>query len=91
MNDIRVFSPEESIFGDGMAACRINILREGDRVIGYDDGVVVVRRNNGETDLLRIVIDQKQQRIDARVIATIGYGDGEVELETDDGDTITYF
>jgi hypothetical protein len=91
MNDIRVFSEEEAMFEDGMAACRINILHEGDRVIGYDGGVVVVRRSNGETDLVRIEIDAKQKRIDARVIATIGYGDGEVELEAEDGDTITYF
>ena len=70
---------------------KIGILHKGDKVAAVTEKCVVVKRKNGEADILPIITDETGLRVDTGNIITIGYGDNVVEAETEDGVTIVNF
>lgn len=70
---------------------RINVLHEGDEVIGVTNDFVAVRRNEGVVDLIPIVRDVAGLRIDVNRIITIGYGENTVSSSEVDGVVVTTF
>lgn len=67
---------------------RINILRKGDTVINVNRDFISVRRENGEVDLVPLIIDESGLRIDKTNIVTIGYGNNTVSTDLDNDVTI---
>ena len=67
---------------------RINILRKGDTVINVNRDFISVRRENGEVDLVPLIIDESGLRIDKTNIVTIGYGNNTVSTDLDKDVTI---
>ena len=70
---------------------RIIVLRPGDEVISERESFIAIRRANGETGLLGLEMTDLGFRINRDHAITIGFGDGEVEAETEDGVTVTNF
>lgn len=70
----------------------IGILKKGDEVISVTPEFIAVRRKNKEVDLVPLVHDPEYGlRVDAQKIVTIGFGENEVSVETEDGDLLTNF
>lgn len=70
---------------------KVNVLREGDRVLNVTNEFVAVERVSGEVDILPFVKDDGGMWIDTEHILTIGYGKNTIQVETDGGLTITNF
>ena len=70
---------------------RINVLKKGDRVLSVLPEAIAVERKNGEVDIIPLIIDGRNVRIDYENITTIGYGNNVVELQDEDGIRITNF
>lgn len=66
----------------------VNFLQKGDEVLSITDHILAVRRKNGEVDLYKVVVGDDEEMpiyVDPRKIAVIGFGNGTVEKELDDG------
>lgn len=70
---------------------KINVLHEGDKVLNVTNEFVAVERANGEVDILPILRDDNGIWVDTTQILTIGYGNNTVQVETENGVTITNF
>lgn len=70
---------------------KINVLRNNDRVINVTANFVAIERANGEVDILHFVKENGNMWINTDDILTIGFGDNSIEVETDNGVTITNF
>lgn len=70
---------------------RINVLKKGDRVMSVNQETIVVERKNGEVDIIPIIVDGNNVRIDYENITTIGYGNNVVEIQDENGVKITNF
>ena len=70
---------------------RINVLKKGDRVMSVLPEMIVVERKNGEVDIIPLLIDERNVRIDYENIITIGYGNNVVEVQDEDGIKVTNF
>lgn len=70
---------------------KINVLKKGDRVLNVTSELIAVERKNGEVELIPLKAGTNGVRIDYENIVTVGYGNNVVELETEDGITITNF
>ena len=70
---------------------RINVLKRGDRVMSVLPEMIVVERKNGEVDIIPLLIDERNVRIDYENIITIGYGNNVVEVQDEDGIKVTNF
>ena len=68
----------------------IGILKKGDHVISITSEFLAVERKNGEVDIIPIVKDGDNLRVDVENIVTIGYGDNVVQSTVGDV-TITTF
>ena len=68
----------------------IGILKKGDHVISITSDFLAVERKNGEVDIIPIVKDGDNLRVDVENIVTIGYGDNVVQSTVGDV-TITTF
>ena len=66
---------------------KINILKKGDSVIFMNERVLAVKRKNGTVDLFRIAFTQDDLYVDPVRMAVIGYGEGLIEREQEDGVT----
>lgn len=60
---------------------KINILNNGDKVIGVSGDFVAVKRKNKEVDLIPIIHNGTCLRVDADNIITIGFGNNTVSSE----------
>lgn len=66
----------------------VNFLQKGDEVLSITDHILAVRRKNGEVDLYKVVVGDDEEMpiyVDPIKIAVIGFGNGTVEKELDDG------
>ncbi len=70
---------------------KINILHEGDKVLNVTNDFIAVERISGEVDILPLIKENGGIWIDTTHILTIGYGENIVQVETEDGITITNF
>ena len=70
---------------------KVNIMQDGDRVIGVTNEFVAVERASGEVDIVPLFRDDNRIRVDTQHILTIGYGENTVQVQTEDGVTITTF
>ena len=70
---------------------RINVLKKGDRVMSVMPEMIVVERKNGEVDIIPLLIDGRNVRIDYENISAIGYGNNVVEIQNEDGFKVTNF
>lgn len=70
---------------------RINVLKKGDRVMSVMPEMIVVERKNREVDIIPLLIDGRNIRIDYENITTIGYGNNVVEIQNEDGFKVTNF
>ena len=61
----------------------IKILKRGDTVLSVQDFQIVVRRANGEVDIVRFSFDADGlPRLDTETTTTITFGDGSIEVIT---------
>ena len=70
---------------------KVKVLQKGDRVLNVTKNMIAVERKNKEVDLIPLLLEPGGIRIDYENIVTISYGSNVVELETEDGITITNF
>lgn len=66
----------------------INFLQKGDEVLSLTDHLLSIKRKNGEVDLFKVIVGDDEEMpiyIDPVKIATIGFGNGTVEKELEDG------
>lgn len=70
---------------------KVNIMQDGDRVIGVTNEFVAVERASGEVDIVPLFREDNRIRVDTQHILTIGYGENTVQVQTEDGVTITTF
>ncbi len=69
----------------------INILKKGDEVLTITDRFLAVKRKNGEIDIYNIVYNETNELlVDPLKAAVIGYGEGTVAKQTDDGETTVF-
>lgn len=69
----------------------IGLLKKGDEVISVTNEFVAVRRKKGEVDIIPLIKDGNNWRVDIENIVTIGYGDNTVMVENENGVKITTF
>ena len=65
---------------------RINVMKKGDSILNVTDNMVVVKRRNGEVDVIPFYKSGKVWRVDQENTVTIGYGNNTVEDSVADGD-----
>ena len=70
---------------------KIKVLHQGDKVLNVTYEFIVIKRVNGEVDIIPIVVTDMGPRVEMSNIVTIGYGDNVVETETEDGVKIISF
>lgn len=70
---------------------KVNIMRDGDRVIGVTNEFVAVERASGEVDIVPLIREDNRIWVDTQHVLTIGYGENTVQVQTEDGVTITTF
>lgn len=70
---------------------KIKVLHQGDKVLNVTAEFIVIKRVNGEVDIIPIVVTDMGLRVEMSNIVTIGYGDNVVETETEDGVKIISF
>ncbi|MBR6718251.1 MAG: hypothetical protein IKI77_07910 [Oscillospiraceae bacterium] len=66
----------------------VNFMQKGDEVLSITDHILAIRRKNGEVDLFKVIIGDDEEMpiyIDPVKLCVIGYGNGTVEKELDDG------
>ncbi len=68
----------------------IGVLGKGDHVLNVSTDFIAVERKNGEVDIIPMLKDGNQFRIDTENIITIGYGDNIIQTKMGDI-TITSF
>lgn len=69
---------------------RIDILKEGDKVLNVNKSFISVQRANGEVDLVPLIEDETGLRVNVSKIVTIGYGDNLVSTKVDGVTVINY-
>ena len=74
----------------GGCEMRFDVMKKGDEVLNVTEDRIVIRRKNGEVDVLFYEVNGKTVRIDQERSITIGYGNGEV-VQEEDGVTIITF
>ena len=70
---------------------RFNILQDGDKVINVTNDFVAVERSSGEVDIIPFVKEDTRVWVDTQHILTIGFGEITVQVQTENGITITTF
>lgn len=70
---------------------KVNIMRDGDRVIGVTNEFVAVERASGEVDIVPLIREDNRIWVDTQHVLTIGFGENTVQVQTEDGVTITTF
>lgn len=69
----------------------LGLLKKGDEVINVTNDFVVIKRKKGEVDIIPIIKDGDNWRVDFENIKTIGYGDNAVSFENESGVQIISF
>ena len=69
----------------------LGLLRKGDEVLNVTAEFVAIKRKKGEVDIVPIVKDGDNWRVDYENIVTIGYGYNTVTFENENGVQITNF
>lgn len=67
---------------------RINVMKKGDSVLNVTENMVVIRRKNGEVDVLPFYRSGEVWRIDHENVVTIGYGNNTVQEKLKDSDVV---
>lgn len=70
---------------------RVNVLRDGDKVINVTNEFIAIERVSGEVDILPFIQEKSGVWVDTENILTIGYGENTVETEIENGVTIINF
>ena len=70
---------------------RIDVMKKGDEVINVTNEFVAIRRKGGEVDIIPLLNTATGLRVDLEGIITIGYGDGVVTVENENGTRIINF
>ena len=70
---------------------KINILHKGDKFLNVTNDFIAVERFSGEVDILPLIKENGGIWVDTKHVLTIGYGENVVQVETEDGITITNF
>jgi hypothetical protein len=69
----------------------INILKKGDEVLSINERFLAVRRKNGTVDIFNVMYNEQNEIfVDPVKAAVIGYGEGTVSKELEDGETTVY-
>lgn len=69
----------------------ISILKKGDEVLSVNDRFLAVKRKNGTVDIYNVMFNEENEIfIDPVKAAIIGYGEGTVGKNLDDGETTIY-
>lgn len=68
----------------------INVLKKGDEVISLNEHFLAVKRKNGEVDVYNVYFNEEGIYIDPLKTAIIGYGNGTVEKQLNDGETTVF-
>ena len=69
----------------------IKIMKKGDEVLSINERFLAVRRKNGTVDIFNVMYNEQNEIfIDPVKAAVIGYGEGTVGKELEDGETTVY-
>ena len=69
----------------------IDLLKIGDEVLSINEKFLAVKRKNGTVDLYQVMFTEENEvMIDPTKMATIGYGEGVVGKQLNDGETTVY-
>ena len=85
---------EDSLYaGNKEEICmRVNVMKKGDSILNVTENMVVVKRRNGEVDVIPFYKSGKVWRVDQENTVTIGYGNNTVEEVVAEGNvTVTTF
>ena len=70
----------------------IGIMKNGDEVLSVTPEFIAIKRKNSEVDLIPLINDPDfGLRVDTQKIVTIGFGENEISVKTEDGDIRTNF
>ncbi|MBE5924497.1 MAG: hypothetical protein E7271_08525 [Lachnospiraceae bacterium] len=67
------------------------LMQKGDEVINVTNDFVAIKRKKGEVDIIPLLREDCNWRIDYENMMTIGYGDNIVTYEDENGVRITNF
>lgn len=71
------------------AKIKINILKKGEEVIGFSNGMIAIKKKNGTVDFIRIFEDEYGcMRVEQSPVFSIGYGENVVEARTENGEVL---
>lgn len=69
----------------------ISILHKGDDVLCVNERFLAVKRKSGEVDIYKVLFSEKDEfLIDPVKTATVGFGEGTVSTDMEDGETTLY-
>lgn len=69
----------------------INIMKKGDSVIAINEHFLAVKRKDGTVDVFNVCFNENNEFfVDPIKASHIGYGDGTVSKEIDDGETTIF-
>ncbi len=69
----------------------INVLKKGDEVLTINERFLAIRRKNGTVDIFNVMFNEQNEIfVDPVKAAVIGYGEGTVGKELEDGATTVY-
>lgn len=69
----------------------LGLLKKGDEVLNVTNDFVAIKRKKGDVDIVPIIKEGDNWRVDFENIVTIGYGDNTVTFENENGVQITNF
>ena len=70
---------------------KIKVLHQGDKVLNVTPEFIVIKRVNGEVDIMPIIVTDMGLQVEMSNVVTIGYGDNVIETETEEGIKIISF
>ena len=69
----------------------LGLLKKGDVVLNVTNEFVAIKRKHGEVDIVPLIKEGCNWRVDSENIVTIGYGDNTVTFENENGVQISNF
>ena len=69
----------------------LGLLKKSDEVLNVTSEFVAIKRKHGEVDILPLIKEGYNWRVDLENVVTIGYGYNTVTYESENGVQITNF
>lgn len=69
----------------------LGLMKKGDEVLNVTDEFVAIKRKKGDVDIIPIIKEGCNWRVDIENIVTIGYGDNTITFASENGVQIMNF